>query len=236
MHNVEDHSVRRVAASSAQEGLTGDERSDFMMTIERVRKLGYAHLNECHNAEDAIKLIGDLHRAVDVVFQREASSVLRPACKAGCSHCCRLRVEIIDAEAFHITEELQRRPPAELVALTERLRHHVAGQKPRSSHHSFSSDCAFLLDSRCSIYAVRPSVCRKAHSLSAELCHSGAPQLPQNFQVIVGAEALMSGVSAAYREAGLPSASRELCAAVLLALTDDTVKARWYAGISVFAD
>lgn len=228
--------VRQVAASSAQEGLTEDERADFLMAIERVRQRGYAYLKECHNADDAIKFIGDLHRAVDVVFQRESSSTLKPACKVGCSHCCRLRVEIIDAEAFRIAEALQRRSPAEQVALIARLRHHTAVPKPSSSHHAGLSDCAFLHDSRCSIYAVRPSVCRKAHSLSAELCHAAAPQLPQNFRLIIGAEALMSGVSAAYREAGLPSASRELCAAVLLALTDDTAKARWYAGISVFAD
>lgn len=233
---IGDNTGSIITASSAREGLTGELQADFLKTIRRVRQRSYAYLKECRNADDAIKLIGDLHRAVDLVFQREASSVLKPACKVGCNRCCSLRVEIFDAEAFRIAEELQRRPPAELVALTERLRHHVAVEIPRSSHKSFSSDCAFLLDSRCSIYAVRPSVCRKAHSLSAELCHASALQLPQSFQVVVGAEALMSGVSAAYREAGLPSAGRELCAAVLLALTDDTLKARWYAGISVFAD
>ncbi|HTH94745.1 MAG TPA: YkgJ family cysteine cluster protein, partial [Rhodocyclaceae bacterium] len=183
-------------------------------------------------AEDALKLVGNLHRAIDTVYQQGALGEYKPDCKAGCSHCCHLHVEVLDAEALQIAEEIRHRPPGELAILLERLQDQAVMRNASPPMTRSISGCAFLADGLCSIYSVRPATCRKGHSLSVQQCREAASQLPQNLQVIAESEALIAGISGAYREAGLPSASRELAAAVLLALTDDAAKSKWYAGAS----
>lgn len=232
----DDSNALSAESSTGQNGLTSEEQAAFFKAIEAVKQRGTSYLKDCRNAEDALKLVGNLHRAIDTVYQQGEQGTYKPDCKAGCSHCCHLRVEILDAEALQIAEEVRRRPPSELVTLIKRLQAQAAMRHAEPSMARTASGCAFLDDGLCSIYSVRPATCRKGHSLSVRQCREAASQLPQNLQVIAESEALIAGISAAYREAGLPSASRELSAAVLRALTDDTAKSKWHAGTSVFAD
>lgn len=217
-------------ALPAHNELTPEEKTAFLKAIEAVKHRGIRYLKDCRSAGDALKLVGNLHRAVDTVYQHGASGEYKPDCKAGCSHCCHLRVEVLDAEALQIAEEVRRRPADERAALLERLQDQAEIRHTEPAMVRSVSGCAFLVEGLCSIYSVRPATCRKGHSLAVQQCREAASQLPQNLQVIAESEALIAGISGAYREAGLTSAGRELSAAVLLALTDDAAQSKWYAG------
>lgn len=207
--------------------LDEDEQSASLEAIARVRESAAARLGSHRDA--AVDFVANLHRAVDKVMQQPCTLT---ACQAGCACCCQVRVEATEPEIFRIARELRQRPPAQIAILAERLRNRAAAADEASSRR----DCAFLEDSLCSIYEVRPAVCRRAHSLSAERCHSFAPEIPQDLDRLLRAEVLITGTSEAYRRAGLQSSAHELCGAVLLALTDATAETRWLDGEAVFAE
>lgn len=95
------------------------------------------------------------------------------ACRSGCSHCCHQSVGITPLEGFAIVEHLRHtRSPEDLAAITSQLERRVAetaGLRP-SEQYSPRFPCVFLADGACSIYPVRPLVCRGMNSLDAEAC------------------------------------------------------------------
>lgn len=207
--------------------LSDDEQAAMLAAIEKVRQSAINHLGSNPSASSAVGFVANLHRAMDKVMQQSGSQ-----CRPGCACCCSVRVEATEPEIFLIARELRQRPPAQIAILVERLRNRAAAADETSSRH----DCAFLENSLCSIYEVRPAVCRRAHSLAAEKCRCFAPEIPQNLDMLLRARVLMQGTSEAYRQMGLRPSVHELCGTVLLALTDETAEARWCDGESVFPE
>ncbi len=210
--------------------LSNDEQAAYLASIERVRQSAANRLGSNRGASFAVDFVANLHRAVDKVMQDDP--VPKIDCKPGCACCCSVRVEATEPEIFRIAREVRKRPPAQVAALIERLQGFVAA----ADEAPLRRDCTFLEEQLCSIYEVRPAVCRRAHSLSAEECRSFAPEIPQSLEMLLRADVLMKGTSEAYREVGLHSSPRELNSAVLLALTDETAEARWYNGEFVFPE
>lgn len=208
--------------------LSEDEQAAYLDSIERVRQTAVNHL--VSNRGSAVDFVANLHRSVDKIAQQAGAHGQKAECKAGCACCCSVRVEASEPEIFLIAREIKKRPAAQIDAIIECLRNHVAAADDAPSRR----DCTFLEERLCTIYEVRPAVCRRAHSLSAEKCRSFAPEIPQNLGMLLGANALMHGTAKAYREVGLQSSPHELNSAVLLALTDETAEARWHGGESVF--
>ena len=207
--------------------LSHEEQAAYLDSIERVRQSAVKHLDS--NRNGAVDFVANLHRAVDLVMQQSNGTDRQMECSPGCDCCCSVRVEATEPEIFCIAREVKKLPADRIAAIVERLYSFTA-----ASDGASRTDCAFLEDRRCSIYEVRPAVCRRAHSLSAESCKRFAPEIPQSLDMLLRADALMKGTSAAYREVGLHAAGHELCNAVLLALTDETIETRWYNGESVF--
>ncbi len=147
-----------------------------------------------------------LHKATDDAvkhMRRTDEKAKRVACKAGCSGCCHIEVEITRDEAkllkMHADEQ-------GLTIDRERLR---VQHEHRNRYEALSlaqRRCVFLgEDGRCTVYAVRPMACRKYHVLdSAELCdtekHYGAsvPML-----ICVEAEAIHAAAFIAFRAGGM---------------------------------
>lgn len=101
------------------------------------------------------------------------NAALKPValCKAGCSHCCTMTTMLYRHEAVAIAKfsgrkmhELEMRPYD--VA-------HLIGTR------YFGTPCPFLKNNRCSVYDVRPLVCRLHHSLNDDIaaCDSGVHPL-----------------------------------------------------------
>lgn len=214
--------------------LSQDEQAAFARSSVNVRVVALRQLRTIRDASSAIGFVSNLHRAVDKVVEEADGHGPAMDCRAGCSHCCTVRVEASEAEVFRIAGELKRRPAGEIDAVAGRLaRRAAAGDN--DGPPSGRTPCGFLDNHLCSIYEIRPAVCRKAHSLSVARCRDHAPQIPQNLGMHLSAHALIEGTSDAYREAALPASPQELCRAVLMALRDDSLEARWYRGESVFS-
>jgi uncharacterized protein len=161
-------------------------------------------------------------------------SKTRHACAPGCFFCCYLPVDVLAPEAFLIAAHLKRtRSPAELAALVYRLATY--------SQHDFGTrPCIFLAQGRCSIYEVRPMVCRGYNSLSKERCEAfyqdASVDLKGTKDCVAGrlAEAMEEGVIAGLKALGLDAQWYELASAVLRALETPNGAARWARGEAVF--
>lgn len=206
--------------------LSADEQSAFEESIARVRGLAARALQRAPGANEAIAFTAQLHRSLDTVAAHAAAAGPVPDCKAGCAHCCHVRVEATEPEVFRIAQHLAAQSTDTQLDVTARLRQHVT----HAQNGAARQPCSFLVDDRCSIYSVRPAACRKAHSLSVQHCATLAPEIPQNLRLLLDAEALMAGTAMAYRDVNLPASAHELNAAVLEALTNALAQEAWYRG------
>jgi Fe-S-cluster containining protein len=71
------------------------------------------------------------------------------ACKSGCSHCCHIPVKLTQAEAVELGKAIKKKPEKSTGITFEFDDSKFSGQP-----------CTFLVNSKCSIYEDRPSVCR----------------------------------------------------------------------------
>ena len=212
--------------------LNPEEHAEFLSAVEKVRQATLHHLESNRTRPFIISFISNLQRGVDSVV-RAAIHEEQLDCKARCSYCCHVRVEALEPEIFQIAKELKKLLPEKLDELTGRLRSHAATINGVSVF-DHRIPCPFLEDELCSIYPIRPAVCRKAHSFDVEKCKSPGSEIPQSLEVALKSEALMKGTADAYHRINLPASGHELGQAVFLALTDKTTESRWGAGEEVF--
>jgi uncharacterized protein len=220
-----------------QAPLDKGEQTRLLQSIEGVERAVSVHLQPIRASVAVVHWIRQLQANVDAVYDKHVQSGAQVQCQKGCGHCCHIRVEALPPEIFRIAAYLRAawEANAEAGRLTmQRLTQHSAAVAAAATSHALPP-CPFLDDQVCSIYPVRPSVCRKGHSLDVHACESHAPTLPQSLGLLADAEALIQGTSRAYADQGLQSGGHEMAAAVLLALQDDTAQARWLAGEAVFA-
>ncbi len=216
------------------DSLTSEETTALLQSADQVRQAAVRHLGDKHGSPLVISFVRNLQTGIDQVVSVAVEEGVALACKAGCNHCCSAQVEAIEPEIFRIAREIASRSPEEISALIERLR--MYGAVPSdAAPWSRRTPCPFLADDLCSIYEVRPGVCRKAHSLDVAKCAENSPTIPQSLNIVLGAEALLKGTSDAYRDLGLHAVGHDLGPAVLVALTDPTAESRWQSGEAVFA-
>ncbi|MBI5583951.1 MAG: YkgJ family cysteine cluster protein [Deltaproteobacteria bacterium] len=98
---------------------------------------------------------------------------LQPTCSAGCAHCCRFHIVINLAEARTLAQYIRQEwPPDQIAALKLRTRQwhawdHSRPGRPGSNPiekeidlSQYEDCCPLLVNNRCSVYAVRPIICR----------------------------------------------------------------------------
>lgn len=185
---------------------------------------------------------GRLDARLQAVFSR---APLAPACRKGCSICCRhLCVSARPYEVFAIAEYIGRRMDddrqRDIAAAVSRQaakrRAQTAAERQRTNE-----PCALLLDGACSVYPVRPGRCRMYHSTGLEACQAafdrpGDPDRP----IHVIAEAIdvaadsIDGFAAAVAGAGHDSAAYELSTALEEALEGPVPLKRFRKGKRAF--
>jgi Fe-S-cluster containining protein len=180
-----------------------------------------------------LRLAEQVHRAMSAAIDALPSKA-QHACAPGCSFCCYLPVDVLAPEAFRIAAHLkQTRSPAELAELVYRL-------AAPGGHDPGTHPCVFLDQGRCSIYEVRPMVCRGYNSLSKERCeafyHDASVDLKGAKDRVAGgvAEAMEDGIIAGLNALGLDAQWYELPSAVLRALETTDGPERWARGEAVF--
>jgi Fe-S-cluster containining protein len=181
----------------------------------------------------ALRLAKQIHRGMSAAIDALPSKT-QHACAPGCFFCCYLPVDVLAPEAFRIAAHLQQtHSPGELAELVYQLGAH--------SQQAFGTrPCVFLAQGRCSIYEVRPMVCRGYNSLSKERCeafyHDASVDLKGTKDRVAGrlAEAMEEGVIAGLTALGLDAQWYELPSAVLRALETTNGPTRWARGETVF--
>jgi Fe-S-cluster containining protein len=180
-----------------------------------------------------LRLAQQVHSSMTAAIEALPSKA-QHACAPGCSFCCYLPVDVLAPEAFRIAAHLrQTRSPEELATLAYRLG--TQGQQDFGAR-----PCTFLAEGRCSIYEVRPMVCRGYNSLSKERCeayyHDPSVDLRGTKDRVAGrlAEAIEDGVIAGLEALGLDAQWYELPCAVLRAMEATDGPARWARGEAVF--
>ncbi|MBL6750406.1 MAG: YkgJ family cysteine cluster protein [Nevskia sp.] len=92
-----------------------------------------------------------LRRLQGLMSRTRAVAAPHVPCRKGCSACCHLQVEISQVEAEMIGEATGRRPQTLQPGFQA---------TPKEQLGRSDTPCPFLLDNACSIYEIRPLVCR----------------------------------------------------------------------------
>jgi|GEM_PF-1775313 len=208
--------------------LSQEEQLRIRESINAVSARASSSIQQCTNAWQAIVFLKSLHSSIDAVVNEPRSFDLTPECKAGCSFCCSVKVEVSDPEAIQIARHVQDLPQDVRAKLIEKLEF-AAAQKSNLTTPE-RTDCAFLEAGLCSIYTIRPSVCRKAHSLSVKECEELAPEIPQNLNLLLQCEVIAAGANEAFQQNNLHVGNNELSSAVLAALATVNAAEEWFRG------
>lgn len=139
-------------AVNARLAIAGETASANAGKVDTQRRLAAHRLMDAAlQGKTATKRLMWLHRAADAF-----SSAVAPhaACRPGCTHCCHIPVTVTAAEAVLIGKATGVAP--------------VQHPASEAVDASYENPCPFLVDSRCSIYAVRPTVCRAHFNLDAD--------------------------------------------------------------------
>jgi uncharacterized protein len=201
--------------------------------LEQRRAATITALRASRENASVLGLIRQVHDGMTTAIEALPSKA-QHACAPGCDFCCYLPVDVLAPEAFRIAAHLEQTcSPEALATLVYRLG--AQGQ------HDFGiRPCVFLANGRCSIYEVRPMVCRGYNSLSKERCeayhHDASVDLKGTKDRVAGrlAEAMEDGVVAGLEALGLDAQWYELPSAVLRALETTDGPARWARGEAVF--
>lgn len=169
----------------ASETLTDTEQAQLHQGIQLVRQRLIQQLQD-DNSGNQPAVIRQLHRQVDLLNDH-AQCGGAFACRAGCATCCEKPKQVSLTELNYIATQLQQFPSETQARWRQRLQQ--AGTL---------TTCPFLNEqARCEIYALRPAVCRKAHSYSAEACQTQQASIPQHLGLLMQAEALIIGTQQA---------------------------------------
>jgi len=118
-----------------------------------------------------------LGKAMDEFSQTVFELPEDAVCKAGCAHCCHLRVGVSIPELLVIFYELQAQAtPEGLDYFKDRIMETLARGNTLTERfwHESQTACPFLNnEGHCLIYAVRPFSCRAYHSTDEAVCSQG---------------------------------------------------------------
>lgn len=208
--------------------LSEPERQALQAAATRVREQAGRSLQSASDPWQAVSLVGELHRSIDRLAAHASQQMPAPACRAGCAHCCSAPVEVATPEALRIAAHLRAQLSVEAQEAVVAQLHRRVEDEAADRGEWQRRPCVFLQEQRCSVYAVRPAVCRKAHSLSLQACEQQASDIPQSLNYLLQVETLMAGSFQAYGAQGLDASPKRLPQAVLSAMVDEASAQRWY--------
>jgi Fe-S-cluster containining protein len=149
------------------------------------------------------------------------------ACRAGCGHCCVVNVSVLVPEAINISNYLhQTRSEEELSQLNKKMHKLVTAisELDNDERVALRASCVFLDDQGlCSIYPVRPLLCRAVTSISVDDCRNALDmrKLGQIMPVTMNLfqkelfDTSFQALATSLEQAGLDACGYELTAAVL---------------------
>jgi Fe-S-cluster containining protein len=217
---------------------TWEMEADLANIARQVRELIAWDITDNESA-DAIGA-AVLH-IVDQAVERLRGEV---ACKRGCAWCCYHPVGVTIPEAVLLAEGMRRElSVAEVAGVRAQLAAHLeqtAGILDPQEYRRRRFPCPLLTDEgECGAYGLRPGVCRAYRSLDAQQCRASHADPETEVDTDVTAMwrmgAIFAGSFQAYMDAGRDCCIYDLSAALVAALDDITMGARWARGESFVA-
>lgn len=164
------------------------------------------------------------------------------ACRAGCDHCCHMRVVATVPEVIALRDFLVETVPARelrelkqrIVAVNERTQG-LTDEEWGLGHHP----CPVLVQGRCSAYEMRPLDCRAYNSTDAAACADAAQDysewdVPVDIGLMSKHKSAQAGLLQGLAAAGRRPRLVELTSALRVAFCDATSIERWLEGDDTF--
>ncbi len=104
------------------------------------------------------------------IFQNSSGESL--ACGEGCSYCCHLHITVKPYELLPIVDHIQKLEAVEKSEVENIMRDNCKLVEEATDENLLliNFTCPFLISDSCSIYSIRPTACRIAHSKRSEIC------------------------------------------------------------------
>jgi Fe-S-cluster containining protein len=166
------------------------------------------------------------------------------ACRAGCNFCCFNQVEVTAPEALlighHVAQNFSQEDQDGLMKRVTRSLTLKAGKsKKKIARLRHKLPCSLLQDGKCSVYGVRPLVCRAMHAFTAGSCEQellkgklGPGEFYAHRYEFVWS--ISSGLQSGCREAGCQTGVLDLDLALQDFFSQAKAAERWLAGKQVF--
>jgi Fe-S-cluster containining protein len=194
-------------------------------------------------------MLGVLLAAAD--YAERSSQEMRPpadrklhACRAGCGHCCHMRVVATIPEVAAIMQFIVTNLSSEAITA---MRQQVIETSQHT--HGMSDEqwglgqyaCPLLVDDKCSVYAARPLDCRAYNSTDVRLCRVAAQNylewdVPTDDSWTLALKSAQAGFLQALAGIGQRPRLVELTAALRVVFSETRAIERWFAGENLFAD
>ena len=200
------------------------------------------------NMDTALLLIRSLYKyGEDLVetIERKKKIPGKIECKVGCSYCCYAQVSLTPPEAVFIGHFIKENYSLRQTdALMKRSTGNIRLTKGKSLEERIDiwekTPCIFLENDKCSIYEVRPFICRAWHSLSVDQCerafHSGNKDAEIDStpyrNIIFGA--VRDGLSNACDLYGCESIPIEIASSIKIILQHPSPEEAWIKGEKLF--
>jgi Fe-S-cluster containining protein len=214
---------------------------------DRVKALVVGTLGGGPDAAAALDLASQALSLADqlISYFESANHLPHPiACREGCNFCCYNQVEVTPPEALrighHVAQAFSREDRDGLRKRVNRALALKAGKsKKKIARLRHKLPCALLQDGRCSVYPVRPLVCRAMHAFDAGACEQelqGGKLGPGEYYAhrYEFVWSISSGLQNGCRELGCQTGVLDLDLALQDVLTQENPAERWITGENIF--
>jgi Fe-S-cluster containining protein len=199
---------------------------DFNIFALEIERTATALLTDAQSTDELIQACRVVQEMTETALVRHQGDTSRIACGPGCAHCCVVNVAILRPEAATIVAYLERKlSTSQFAALELKIDEMYTGIRWLDDEERirWQKPCALLDDAgNCSVYPVRPLLCRGLTSIDAETCRQAielsaladAPSITINlFQSFLYNQAFIS-LAQAMENAGIENKSLEMTAAI----------------------
>ena len=198
---------------------------------------------EPRTGDTATEIANEIDKGMDQAIDLSPAKCDRQ-CREGCPGCCHARISVTVPEICAIADSIrENRTPEEINSIRRRAVE-IAEESSGMDNTQFAKSmfwCPLLSSGlSCSVYPVRPLVCRAWHSLSRDQCHDCyfanhvTDTIPLDEHAYTVGQGVRAGLSSAIDAAGLDGRSYELCHAHIVAIDQPDAAELWAAGENVF--